>query len=96
MFDKMLTSGAGGIALFALVLLAPCVQNALFGQAVNRDGQSANFFQSKAVDFVPSPHDRFGAPMTPDVDAAQNEIADPTYGIDPIKEKNYAFTRECR
>jgi hypothetical protein len=43
MFKKMFTNGAGRIVLFALVLLAPCVQNTLFGQALNMDGQSGIF-----------------------------------------------------
>ena len=61
MFKKMLTSGAGKILLFALVLLAPCVQNTLFGQALNMDGQSGIFLQPEA-DVVPAPHHQFGAP----------------------------------
>jgi porin len=86
MFKKMLRNGAGRIVLFTLALLAPCAQNTLFGQALNMDVQSGNFFQPSA-DVVPSPLNRFGAPMTPDVDAAHNEIADPTHDDDPIKEK---------
>jgi hypothetical protein len=60
MFKKMLTSSAGRIVLFALVLAA-CVQNTLFGQALNMDGQSGIFFQPWA-DIVPSPRHQFGAP----------------------------------
>jgi hypothetical protein len=33
---------------------------------------------------------------TPDVNAAQNEIANPTYDNDPIDEKTNALPRECR
>ncbi len=40
MFKKMLRNGAGRIALFTFALLAPCVQNTVFGQALNMDGQS--------------------------------------------------------
>jgi porin len=79
-------NGARRIVLFALALLAPCAQNTLFGQALNMDGQSGNLFQPSA-DVVPSPPNKFGAPMTPDVDAGQNEIAKPTHDNDPIKEK---------
>ena len=61
MFKKMFTSGAGRIVLFALVLLAPCAQNTLFGQALNMDGQSGIFLQPEA-DVVPAPHHKFGAP----------------------------------
>ncbi len=61
MFKTMFTSGAGRIILFALVLLAPCVQNTLFGQALNMDGQSGIFFQPWA-EVVPAPHNKFGAP----------------------------------
>jgi hypothetical protein len=61
MFIKMFTSGAGRIVLFALVLLAPCAQNTLFGQALNMDGQSGIFLQPEA-DVVPAPHRKFGAP----------------------------------
>jgi porin len=86
MFKTMFTNGAGRTALFALVLLAPCAQNTLIGQAPNMDGQSGNYFRTRA-DVVPSPDSGFGAPMTPDVDAAQDEIANPTYDNDPIKEK---------
>ena len=86
MFKMMLTNGAGRSVLFALAILAPCIPKTVFGQALNMDGQSGNFFQSWA-DVVPSPQNRFGAPMTPDVDAAQNKIANPTHDNDPIKEK---------
>jgi hypothetical protein len=61
MFRNMFTSGAGRIVLFALVLLAPCAQNRLFGQALNMDGQSGIFLQPEA-DVVPAPHHKFGAP----------------------------------
>jgi hypothetical protein len=61
MFKTMFTSGAGRIVLFSLVLLAPCVQNRVFGQALNMDGQSGIFLQPEA-DVVPAPHHRFGAP----------------------------------
>ncbi len=86
MFKKMFTNGAGRIVLFAFVLPTPCVQSTSFGQALNMDGQSANFFRPWAVDVVPSPHNRFGTPMTPDMDDAQNESD---------QRSNYAFTREC-
>ena len=85
MFTKMFTNGAGRIVLFTLALLAPCIPNTVFGQALNMDGQSGNFFQPWA-DVVPSPHNRFGAPMTPDVEVAQNEIANSTYDNDRIEE----------
>src|SRR5260370_40652887 len=61
MFRTMFTSGAGRIALFALVLLAPCAQNTLFGQALNMDGQSGIFLQQEA-DAGPRPHHKFRAP----------------------------------
>ena len=61
MLKKMFTNCAGRIALFALVLLAPCAQNTLFGQALNMDGQSGIFLQPEA-DVVPAPHHKFGAP----------------------------------
>src|SRR5260370_35113875 len=61
MFRTMFTNDAGRIALFALVLLAPCVQNTVFGQALNMDGQSGIFLQPDA-DVVPAPHHKFGAP----------------------------------
>jgi len=61
MFKRMFTNDAGRIALFALVLLAPCVQNTVFGQALNMDGQSGIFLQPEA-DVVPAPHHKFGAP----------------------------------
>ena len=54
MFKKMFTNGAGRIVLFALVLLAPCAQNRLLGQALNMDGQSGIFFQPWA-EVVPAP-----------------------------------------
>lgn len=62
----MFGNGARRIALFTLALLAPCAKNTLFGQALNMDGQSGNFFQPSA-NVVPLPHSRFGAPITPDV-----------------------------
>jgi hypothetical protein len=61
MFKMSLTSGAGWIVLFALLLLAPCAQTRLFGQALNMDGQSGIFLQPEA-DVVPAPHHKFGAP----------------------------------
>jgi hypothetical protein len=61
MFKKMFTNGAGRIVLFALILLAPCIQNTVFGQALNMDGQSGIFLQPEA-DVVPAPHHKFGAP----------------------------------
>jgi hypothetical protein len=61
MFKKMLTNDGGRIVLFALVLLARCGQNNLFGQALNMDGQSGIFFQPWA-EVVPAPHHHFGAP----------------------------------
>jgi hypothetical protein len=61
MFKKMFTNGAGRIVIFALVLLAPCAQSRLFGQALNMDGQSGIFFQPWA-EVVPAPHHQFGAP----------------------------------
>jgi hypothetical protein len=61
MSKTMFTSGVGGIVLFALILLAPCAQNTLFGQALNMDGQSGIFLQPWA-EVVPAPHHQFGAP----------------------------------
>lgn len=61
MFTKMFTRGAGRIGLFTLVLLAPCAQNTLFGQALNMDGQSGIFLQPEA-EVVPAPQHKFGAP----------------------------------
>src|ERR1700752_971279 len=84
MSKKMFGNGARRIVLFALALLAPCAKNTVFGQALNMDGQSRNFFQISAG---PSPQDGLGAPITPDVDVAQNEVANPTYDNDPAKEK---------
>src|ERR1700751_1403683 len=86
MFIKVLTHGAGGIVLFTIALLAPCAQNTVYGQAPNMEGQSGTVFQTWA-DVVPSPPNRFGARKTPDVDVAQNEVADPSHDNDPIKEK---------
>jgi hypothetical protein len=63
MFKKMLTNGAGRIVLAALVLLAPCVHNTLFGQALNMDGQSGIFLQPWANVVPAAPH-KFGAPTT--------------------------------
>src|SRR5207248_8751673 len=57
MFKKMLRNGAGRIALFTFALLAPCVQNTVFGQTLNRDGQSV-------ADVVSAPSNSFGAPTT--------------------------------
>lgn len=82
---KMFKNGAGRTVLFTVALLAPCAQNKLFGQAPNIDGQLANFFESSA-NVVPPPHNRFGAPMTPDADVDQNEVTNPTHDNDPIKE----------
>ena len=67
-------NGARRIVVFTLALLAPCAQNTLFGQALKMDGQSGNFSQTSA-DVVPSPQNRLGAPMTPDLDAVHSEIA---------------------
>ena len=86
MFKKMFTNGAGRIVFFALVILAPCAQNTLFGQALNMDGQSGNVSQPLA-DVVPSPNNGLGAPMTPGVHAARNETANPTHDNDPVIEK---------
>jgi len=61
MFKKQFPSGAGRIVLFALALLAPCIQSTVFGQALNMDGQSGIFLQPEA-DVVPAPHHGFGAP----------------------------------
>jgi len=61
MSKKMFTSGAGRIVFFVVVLLAPCVPNTLYGQALNMDGQSGIFFQPWA-DVVPAPRHQFGAP----------------------------------
>jgi hypothetical protein len=61
MFKTMFINGAGRIVLFALVLLAPCASNTLFGQALNMDGQSGIFLQPEA-DVVPAPRHEFGAP----------------------------------
>jgi hypothetical protein len=61
MFKKMLTNGAGRIALFALILLAPRAKHTVFGQALNMDGQSGIFLQPEA-DVVPAPHHEFGVP----------------------------------
>ena len=86
MFIKTFKNGAGRTVLFTLGLLAPCAPKNLLGQALNIGSQSGNFFQSWAP-VVPSPHNRFVAHMTPDVDVAQNDIANPTHDNDPIKEK---------
>jgi porin len=83
---NMFKNGARRTVLFTLALLAPCAQNTLSGQALNIDGQLANFLEPSA-NVVPSPHNRFAAPMTTDVDVAQNEIANSTYDSDPNKEK---------
>jgi hypothetical protein len=56
MFKKTFRNGAGRIALFTLALLAPCVQNTVFGQALTMDGQSGTEPASPQ-------HDRFGPPM---------------------------------
>jgi len=61
MFKSMFTIGAGRIVLFALVFLAPCAQNTLFGQALTMDGGSGIFLQPWA-EVVPAPHHKFGAP----------------------------------
>jgi len=61
MLKKWFTSGAGRIVFFVVVLLAPCVPNTLYGQALNMDGQSGIFFQPWA-DVVPAPKHQFGAP----------------------------------
>src|SRR6202012_2543942 len=80
MFREMFTNGAGRIVLFALALLAPCVQNTVFGQALTMDGQSGTEPASPQ-------HDRFCLPMTPDVDAAQNEITSPALDGNPNEER---------
>jgi porin len=77
MFKKMLRNGAGRIAVFTFALLAPCVQNTVFGQALNMDGQSE-------ADVVSAPPNSFGAPTTADVSVAQNEIANSTHDNGPI------------
>lgn len=61
MFKVMFTRCAGRIWLFALTLLAPCIQKTLLAQALNMDGQSGIFFQPWA-DVVPATHRQFGAP----------------------------------
>lgn len=75
MFKKMLRNGAGRIALFTFALLAPCVQNTVFGQALNMDGQSV-------ADVVSAPFN--SAPTTADVSVAQNAIANSTHDNGPI------------
>src|ERR1700760_3243904 len=79
MFKKMLRNGAGRIALFTFALLAPCVQNTMFGQALNMDGQSV-------ADVVSAPPYSSGAPTTTDVSVAQNEVANSTHDNGPIGE----------
>ncbi len=69
MFKKMLRNGAGRTAFFTLVLLAPCVSNTVFGQALNMDGQSGA---------------DVGAPTTPDTHAAQTGVGGAAYDNDPI------------
>ena len=61
MFTTILTNGARRTVLFALVIVALCVQNTALGQALNMDGQSGIFFQPWA-DVVPAPKHQFGAP----------------------------------
>src|SRR6202020_626824 len=61
MSKKTFTNGAGRTVLFALAILAPCIQNTALGQALTMDGQSGIFLQPEA-DVVPSPHHQFGAP----------------------------------
>jgi hypothetical protein len=61
MFKKMITSGARRFVLFVLALLAPCIQNTAFGQALTMDGGSGIFLQPWA-EVVPAPHHQFGAP----------------------------------
>src|ERR1700756_598839 len=80
MFKKTIRNGAGRIAFYTLALLAPCVQNTVFGQAVTMDGQSGTEPASPQ-------HHRFGLPMTPDVDAVQNEITSPTLDSNPNEER---------
>src|ERR1700752_2898812 len=84
MSKKMFGNGARRIVLFALALLAPCAKNTVFGQALNMDGQSRNFFQISAG---PSPQDGLGAPITPDVDVAQNKGANPADSWGPVPTK---------
>jgi len=79
MFKKTLTNGAGRIVFLAIVLLAPWAPNTLRGQALNMNGQSR-------TDIVSPQHNRFGLPMTPEVDA-ENEIASPTIDNDPNEER---------
>jgi hypothetical protein len=52
----MSKSGARRIVFFALVLLAPRVQNTPFGQALNMDGQSGIFFRPWAEVVPAAPH----------------------------------------
>src|SRR6201996_6989537 len=80
MLKKTIRNGAGRIALYTLALLAPCVQNTVFGQALTMDGQSGTEPASPQ-------HDRFCLPMTPDVDAAQNEITSPALDGNPNEER---------
>jgi hypothetical protein len=80
MFKKMLRNGAGRITLFTFALLAPCVQNTVFGQAHNIDGQSV-------ADVVSALPNSSGASTTADVSVAQNEIANSTHDNGPIGEK---------
>src|SRR5580658_7015653 len=61
MFTTIPKIGAGSLVIFVLILLAPCLQNTAFGQALDMDGQSGIFFQPWA-EVVPAPHGHFGAP----------------------------------
>jgi hypothetical protein len=61
MFKKTFTNGAGRTVLFALVILAPCIQKTAFGQALTMDGQSGIFLQPWA-DVVPAAPRKFNAP----------------------------------
>jgi hypothetical protein len=61
MFKKTFTNGARMTVLFALVILAPCIQNTVFGQALTMDGQSGIFLQPWA-DVVPAAPHKFNAP----------------------------------
>jgi hypothetical protein len=61
MFKKTFTNGARRTVLFALAILAPCIQNTAFGQALTMDGQSGIFLQPWA-DVVPAAPRKFNAP----------------------------------
>ncbi|WP_433972667.1 hypothetical protein [Tunturiibacter lichenicola] len=61
MFKKTFTNGARRTVFFALAILAPCIQNTAFGQALTMDGQSGIFLQPWA-DVVPAAPRKFNAP----------------------------------